>query len=321
MMEVIPSLFEGMIVSDIPEATNEKNIGVDFSFFTSEEAASVPVEVGPKDKKKKKATSVTVIPEDQLGINGMMNPVPGADIAETNYNSSYSETNSLLRGAIAQADEMSAAIKGDIEEIRASKTIKGKYTYLTNLTASASSLLTTKISAIKELNSTINQVHNLNLNRFKTLKMDKAEANDDMKMMDIYSAFVNTPVGVYTPPAPSIQDITLGVNNPSGGVSGVEMISTNNAPNGSSLSPEQARMRMESNPNVQTVVRYNQATGQRFFDVIDTATGVSIPNYPRPDNFLLEDTTIDIHTQIARNRNINQVWPLVLDGNNIMNEY
>ena len=319
-MEGIPSLFTGMIVSDVPNATSEKNIGVDFSFFTSEEASSVPVEVGPKDKKKKKATTITVVPEDQLGVNGMVNPVPGADIAETNYHTSYSETNNLLRGAIVQADEMSAAIKGDIDEIRSSKTIKGKYTYLTNLTASASSLLSTKISAIKELNSTITQAHNLNLNRFKTLKMDKSEVNDDMKMMDIYSAFVNTPVGVYTPPAPSIQDITLGVNNPTGGVAGVEMVATNGSPV-AGLSPEQSRMRMESNPNIQTVVRYNQATGQRCFDVIDTATGISIPNYPRPDNFLLEDTTIDIHTQIARNRNINQVWPLILDGNNIMNEY
>lgn len=321
-MENIPSLFEGMVVSNIPDATSEKNIGVDFSFFTSEEASSVPVEVGPpKEKKKKKSTTtITVIPEDQLGINGMANPIPGADIAETNYRTSYSETNNLLRGAIAQADEMSAAIKGDIDEIRASKTIRSKYTYLTNLTASASALLSTKISAIKELNSTITQAHNLELNRFKTLKMDKNEANDDMKMMDIYSAFVNTPVGVYTPPAPSIQDITLGVNNPNGNVSGVEMIPANGSTI-SGLSPEQARMRMESNPNIQVVVRYNQTTGQRCFDVIDTTTGVSIPNYPRPDNFLLEDTTIDIHSQIARNRNINQVWPLVLDGNNIMSEY
>jgi hypothetical protein len=317
-MQNFPSLFEGMIVTDIPEATEEKNIGVDFSFFTSEEASSVPVDAAPKGKKKK--NSVTVIPEEQLGINGMVNPVPGSDIAETNYHSSFSETNNLLRGAIAQADEMSAAIKGDIDEIRASKTIKGKYTYLTNLTASASSLLTTKISAIKELNSTISQAHKLNLDRFKTLKLDKSEANDDMKMMDIYSAFVNTPIGVYTPPAPSIQDITLGVNNPTAGVAGVEMVPTNGTPI-SSLTPEQTRMRMESNPNVQVVVRYNQATGQRAFDVIDTSTGVSIPNYPRPDAFLLEDTTIDIHTQIARNRNINQVWPLILDGNNIMNEY
>ena len=88
------------------------------------------------------------------------------------------------------------------------------------------------------------------------------------------------------------------------------------------LTPEQNRMRMESNPNIQTVVRYDQSTGQRSFDVIDTSTGMSVPNYPRPDNFLLEDTTIDIHSGIARNRNVNNVWPLILVGsNNFVTEY
>ena len=86
--------------------------------------------------------------------------------------------------------------------------------------------------------------------------------------------------------------------------------------NNSPLTPEQNRMRMESNPNIQVVVRYDQATGQRYFDVVDKVTGTSVPNYPRPDNFLLEDTTIDIHTGIARNRNINTVWPLVIEGQN-----
>ena len=43
---------------------------------------------------------------------------------------------------------------------------------------------------------------------------------------------------------------------------------------------------------------------------------MSVPNYPRPDNFLLEDTTIDVHSGIARNRNVNTVWPLVVSGSN-----
>ena len=177
-------------------------------------------------------------------------------------------------------------------------------------------MITTKIAAIKELNSTITQAHNLELNRMKTLKLNEAETNDDMRMMDIYSAFVNTPVGSYTPSTPNIQDLTLGVNNPNGAVSAIEMAVPVTAKN---LTPEQNRMRMESNANIQVVVRYDQATGQRGFDVIDKTTGVSVPNYPRPDNFLLEDTTIDVHTGIARNRNINAVWPLVVSGSNSMN--
>ena len=70
------------------------------------------------------------------------------------------------------------------------------------------------------------------------------------------------------------------------------------------------------------MVRYDQSTGQRSFDVVDKSTGMSVPNYPRPDNFLLEDTTIDIHSGIARNRNINAVWPLLINGSNtFIHEY
>lgn len=302
--------------SDTTIANSDGKIGIDFSFFKTNDAAIVPGEdvSTKKTKKPSKPKTIEVTPDIK-----MVNPIPGANVAEVDYASTYNETNSLIRGAILQADELSSEIKQDIDAIRASKTLKSKYTYITNLTGSVAGLLSTKISAIKELNSTITQAHNLELNRLKALKLDKDTENDDMRMMDIYSAFVNTPVGSYTPPALNIQDITLGVNNPTGNVAGVEMIVPTHAQN---LTPEQNRMRMESNPNIQVVVRYDNSTGQRCFDVIDTMTGASVPNYPRPDNFLLEDTTIDVHAGIARNRNINTVWPLVVSGSNsFINEY
>lgn len=297
-------------------ANDDGGLGVNFSFFTSDKA-KVPGESISDSSKKKKASkpkTIEVTPDVKLA-----NPIPGADVAEVDYAGSYGETKNLLYGAIMQTDELSSEVKQDIDAVRASKTLKGKYTYLTNLTGTAASLITTKISAIKELNGIITQAHNLNLNRMKTLKLNESAENDDMRMMDIYSAFVNTPVGAYTPAAPNIQDITLGVNNPTGNVSGIEMVVPSQAQN---LTPEQNRMRMESNPNIQVVVRYDQSTGQRCFDVIDKMSGASVPNYPRPDNFLLEDTTIDVHAGIARNRNINTVWPLVVNGSNsFINEY
>ena len=301
-------------------ASSDGDIGVNFSFFTSDDA-KIPVDSKPESKSSKKKTS-----KPKVVVNGevmpnapLANPIPGANVAEVDYARSYSETNNLIRGAILQADELSSEIKQDIDAVRSSKTLKNKYTYITNLTASAGSLLSTKIAAIKELNSTITQAHNLELNRLKTLKLNENAENDDMRMMDIYSAFINTPVGTYTPAAPNIQDITLGINSPTGNVSGIEMVVPTQAQN---LTPEQNRMRMESNPNIQTVVRYDQSTGQRCFDVIDKMSGASVPNYPRPDNFLLEDTTIDVHAGIARNRNVNTVWPLVVNGSNsFINEY
>lgn len=295
-------------------AADDNDIGVNFSFFTSDDAASIAtIDNTPTEKKKKsKAKTVEVVPSIHEA-----NAKPG--VIDVDYSSTYGETTGLLRGAIIQADQMASEIQDDLDAVRSSKTLKGKYTYITNLTSAKASILSTKIAAIREMNSSITQSHNLELNRMKALKLDQKNENDDMRIMDIYSAFVNQPVGVYTPPTANIQDLTLGVNNPNGAVSGVEMISPSQT---GALTPEQNRMRMESNPNIQTVVRYDQSTGQRSFDVIDTSTGMSVPNYPRPDNFLLEDTTIDIHSGIARNRNVNSVWPLILVGsNNFVTEY
>lgn len=301
-------------------ANDDGGVDIDFSFFTTDEASRIPsssldTELSTTKKKRNSSKSKVLTVDGEVINNKMVNPVPGANVAETNYAQSYSESTNLTRGVILQADELANEIKSDIDDVRASKTLKNKYTYLTNLTATAGSLLSTKIQAIKEMNSITTQIHNLELNRLKMLKADEKNENDDMRMMDIYSAFVNAPIGSYNPMGnPNIQDITIGINNPAGSVSGVEMTAMNQ--NTKPLTAEQNRMRMESNPNIQTVVRYDQTTGQRMFDVIDKTTGVSVPNYPRPDEFLLEDTTIDVHTGIARNRNINTVWPLMINGSN-----
>ena len=316
---------ESTVVDSDVSASSEGSVSVDFSFFAKDDAKKMSDGTdGSESTTKKKRTT-----KPKVAMNGeilpdreLANPIPGASVAEVDYARSYTETNNLIRNTIMQADELNAEIKQDIDTVRASKTLKNKYTYVTNLTASASSLISTKIAAIKELNSTITQAHNLELNRMKALKLDQSDTNDDMKMMDMYTAFINTPIGTYAPQAaPSVQDLTLGVNAQNTNVAGVEMVASNINGQGGPLTPEQNRMRMEANPNIQTVVRYDQTTGQRCFDVIDTTTGGSIPNYPRPDNFLLEDTTIDVHSGIARNRNINTVWPLIVEGSNSIKEY
>lgn len=302
----------------VEEEKKEFNLGVNFSYFTKGDAV---IDTSDDKETKKKSTKKLKVTVTDSNGQELTNPIHGAaTVADVNYASTYTETNKMLRQAIMQADELSGEIKSDIDAVRSSKTIKNKYTYVTNLTASAGALISTKINAIKEINSSITQSHNLELNRMKALKLDKSDENDEMKMMDIYSAFVNTPIGTYSPQAPNIQDLTLGVNSANSNVNAVEMV--NPSAQQSNLTPEQIRMRMESNPNIEVVVRYNQSTGQRCFDVIDKSNGMSVPGYPRPDAFLLEDTTIDVHSGIARNRNINSVWPLVIDGSmESINEY
>ena len=320
-MDIMPFFVDNKNIT--ASSSGSDSVTIDFDFFTKDEAKKMTDGTSDIEVKKRKASKPKVaINGEILPDRELVNPIPGSSVAEMDYAGSYNETNNLIRNTIMQADELNSEIKQDIDTVRASKTLKNKYTYVTNLTASASSLISTKIAAIKELNSSITQAHRLELDRMKALKVDQSDTNDDMKMMDMYTAFINTPIGAYTPHvAPSVQDLTLGVNSQNPNVYGVEMASQNAMNANSALTPEQNRMRMEANPNIQTVVRYNQSTGQRCFDVIDTTNGMSIPNYPRPDGFLLEDTTIDVHAGIARNRNVNTVWPLVVEGSSSIQEY
>lgn len=288
----------------------DTNIGVDFSFFTKDEAGKLS---SGNEKTEAKSTSKRKKKTLDAPINGVVNTTEPSEL-EVNYKDSYIGTDNLILATISQVDELASDIKGDIDTVRSSKTLKSKYTYLTNLTSSAASLLKTKIDAVKELNSTITQSHRLELDRMKTVKIDASEGNDDMKMMDLYNAFINMPNGTYNPDVPTFRDITSNIGTK--GVMPTMDINPYVANGIDTISPEQNRMRLESNPNIQVVVRYDPNTGQRQFDVIDTSTGMSIPNYPRPDNFLLEETSIDVHTNTARNRNINQVWPLWIEGSN-----
>lgn len=285
----------------------DSNIGVDFSAFT-DGGLTVKDDTEKKSRAKKKMS---------VAYKGEVLPdrvVQSSTEDGGGYLQSFSKTNAMLETAIAQTDQLSAEVKEDIDTIRASKTLKNKYTYITNLTASSASLISTKIAAIKEINGTISQSHKLELDRLKSIRDSEKEQNDDSRMMDLYKAFVNTPIGTYTSPnMPSVSEMT-GLAPDIAGVSIGDLPVTQ-------LTPEQARMRMESNPNIMTVIKFNQTTGQRYFDVIDRTTGASIPNYPRPDAFLLEDTNIDIHSMSARNKNLDTVWPLVLIGDGDATEY
>ena len=298
------------IVNMDSEETEEFNLGVDFSAFTQNGGSTFKDDADKKSRAKKKMTvsyKGEVVPNRSVDDNSS---------GDGGYLQSFAKTNAMLEAAIAQTDQLSAEVKEDIDTIRASKTLKNKYTYLTNLTGSSASLIATKISAIKEINSSISQSHKLELDRAKSIRDSEKEQNDDSRMMDLYKAFVNTPVGTYTSPnVPSIAEMTMAPDS-----NGILSVAMGDLP-ATQLTPEQARMRMENNPNIMTVVKFNQSTGQRYFDVIDRTNGAPIPNYPRPDPFLLENTVIDVHAMSARNKNIDVVWPLVLIGDGDISEY
>lgn len=238
------------------------------------------------------------------------------------YESSYGETNHMLRESIGQINVLSNDVHSEIDNIRSSKTIKGKYKYIADLCATANALVSTKISAIREMNSTTTNCHKLEIQRLKDIKAAAQQGQDDDKYMaDLYNAYINTP-------------INAGMNNPllsmnSGNVINNQAIITGGSSVGnddmgyqnylSNLTPEQNRMILDGNPNIETVVVYDPSTGGKSFDVIDINTGIPVSNYPRPDSLILDDTVIDFASGTASNTNIGQNWKVVTLGDSINN--
>jgi hypothetical protein len=247
----------------------------------------------------------------------------GLPLCQTNepYEDTYNETNNMLRISVAQLDILANDVKTEIDNIKGSKTLKGKYKYISDLCATASNLVSSKISAIKEINSVKTKCHELEIRRIKDIKSAAANQQDDDKYIaDLYNAYINTPIG--SAPNPALQYTSSNVaGNMNALMTGIptgnnnEELNFNNFMN--NLTPEQNRMLLGDNPNIETVLVYDPETGAKDFDVIDINTGMPVSNYPRPDRALLDETSVDTMTGIATNTNIGQSWKVVVRGDMI----
>lgn len=236
------------------------------------------------------------------------------------YEKKFQETTNILRSAIVQIDVGMTELKQDIEDIRHSKTMRNKYTYLSNLQQSMGNMIANKISAARELNNTISKCQDLEMKRYKEVKAISAadNQNDDIKVMEMYKAFVNAPVN--TSPLPNISQTAVAgsVAPNSMSIGNMDAAYANYVNN---LTPAQNMMYLESNPNVKQVVVYNHETGARYFEIMDMSTGQVIPNAEKHDSMFLEDVDIDFKNKVARNVNIGETYPLVEVGKQILNEY
>lgn len=304
--------------------TDADSIGINWSKLTTDNASSGGIESSKKRTRRTSNVSseshaVTTSNGPVARYGGETNP----NLMQTNepYINTYNETQNLLKGTIYQIDVLSNDVKGEMDAIKNSKTIKGKYKYIADLAVTQGSLISAKISAIREMNSVITNAHNLEMKRTKDLKIDSS-VDDDKRMMDLYNAFIKTPVGGnqfpqgYSPLGPSIMDITMPSNSEQ--IMRADVGVSDDAAYQqylSNMTPEQNRMRLERDPNIKTVVVYNQETGARAFDVIDLRTGQSVPNVAKPDPFLLDNMNINIRTGTARNSDANLDFGLVVVGN------
>lgn len=228
------------------------------------------------------------------------------------YSKTYKETQSLLKDTIAEIDGISRTVSAHLSKLNNSASVRN-YKYITDLTNTQAALLNSKIAAIREMNSAITNSNRLDLNRAKDLKLEDKQDNDKY-IMDLYNALINTPInnGGVSRLGPSMIESTTRVDDRQYMPFGEDDYGYNSYMK--NMSPEQNRMFMESNPNIQTVVVYDQSTGDKKFDVVDVRTNEHIPNMPTPDKSFLEDMTISFKTMTAKNTNTSITYPLVVIG-------
>lgn len=273
-----------------------------------------------RGRPKKEDTSGLVKVEPSQRQLGMLE-------SNTPYAHTYKETTDQLKATINGIDMMAAQIEQDLQMVRASRTLKKKYDYICELSSTAGALVSNRISAIKELDNIITNAHRLDLSRAKEVKASMQEQDDDKAIMDMYNAYVNTPVGlVSVPDGFNVSQSTF--NSPSlsalpiNSVSQVQQVDDPgynqfiNTP-----SPMMSSIMLEKNPNLKTVVVYNQETQDRFFDVIDTNTGMSVPGVERPGEFLLDRMQIDVRNGSAKNIDAGLSYPLMIIGNRRSDEF
>lgn len=299
-----------------PESTNkDSNTTTPIVNNTSESTDPPKRKRGRPRKSEQQSNTLEVSTSSNIQKQDIHVPMCQSD---ESYENNYDETNNMLKYSIMQLDILANDVKSELDSIRKSKTLKGKYQYISDLCSTASNLVSSKISAIKEINSVKTNCYKLELQRAKDIRTSQVNQQDDDKYItDLYNAYINTPVGGVPNPALQFTSSNIGgnINAYMNGMNTTQVNEEQNFQNYmNNLSPEQNRMIIGDNPNIETVVAFDPNTGEKAFEVIDTSTGLSVPNYPRPNASLLDDTSVDVSTGIASNTNIGQSWKVVVLG-------
>lgn len=235
------------------------------------------------------------------------------------YHDTYQETDMILKKSIAQLDSITADIHADLQEIRSSKTMRKKYDYMSEMNSTMVSSIQAKIQAARELNNTIKNSHELDLKRMKELKLNEREQDDAKSIMDIYQAFVSTPVsqnmtGPFTGPlGANTIDLTLGSSNPNMQVAMMGQnpdIAYNNFVQ--NMSPEQMTMMIEEDPNIKHVIAYDPSTGNAEFAVYNSQTGQFLQGIPtRNKEMYMDGMNFNFDTMQAHSNDLNETYDII----------
>lgn len=304
--------------------SNETEV-VDFGYFTDNDVpiTSGPGELAPADRKKRVRNTkrIKVKPD---GEGESVEKVDGEVVSDGDEKSinNYRDTMAALRNTVIELDVLAGEMKADLDAVRASRTLKGRYNFSSMLGQNISQILSTKVQAIKEMNTTIKNASELDYRIRKDNRELANAGNDDQRLMDMYNAFVSAPNGAEVL-GPSVQQMMLPTADTQQYSRGPIDESNPLAQPGMDpgyaaylqhMTPEQSRMLLEGNPDVKEVVVYNPSTGEKHFAVQNTATGEFLEGVAHHDDMFLEDCSINTRNQIVRNTNLNMSFPLVTVG-------
>ena len=300
--KVIPN-FSSLVDSNVPVP-----IAVDPSTVVTD------INVSSKKKKSRKKKDDEDVEEVKIS--------PREEVENTVYADEYSDTNAMTNTIIAQADSIIMDCAQDIAFMKSQRSMKGKYHYINETRAAMNSALSTKLAAIKERNATTKAIIDNNYRRYKDMRaLDHTD--DNKAIMDAYSAFISAPVGAPAYILPNTSSMTGGIgvirsDYPPQIQASVDA-GMNNFMN--HLTPEQNLMLNDNNPDIEEVIVYDQATGAKYFQWMNTKTGEVIPNMPITSNLILEDYTIDPRTHLAKNTNLNSIKKVVVINNGEFNNF
>lgn len=283
----------------------------------------------PKRRKRETGSSTEIIRADNASlangaVSGTIEDIPTA------Y--TYAETTGMLRETLGQIDALSSELAQEFNNVRASRTMKNKYGALANISENMSSLISSKIAAIREINSSISKSNDLDYKKIKDQRAAQGQVDDDKYIAELYKAFISNPQAQISQPSMPTPQIPM-INEGSAMNSGIIRANVDNSGNlmggdqaylnyMSNLTPEQNLMFYEQNPNVKQVVVFDHATGNKFFQYMDMSTGQVVPNLPVYDQDFMADTTLDLAKGVAKNLNLNETFPIVqINQDSVKNEY
>lgn len=250
------------------------------------------------------------------------NTTPDLPMTASNvpYKETYAETDNILRQAIGELGKAATEIGQDLDDIRASRTLRKKYDYISALQSSRATVINTIVSAAREMNNSIKNSHELDLKRAKDMRLSEAEKDDVKSIQDMYNAFVSMPVQqnmgnpqFMSPLGPMTSDLTMAGNNINGylPVSGADIdAGYNNYMN--NMTPEQLTMLIEENPHINQVITYNPETGAADFEVYNSETGQFIQGVPKKSaEMFMQDMQFDFQNMQAHSNNLNESYEVI----------